>query len=69
MRKIKRGKIEADLAELLRDFIIDKGLTIADVSKAVGCSPHTISRWIRGQQSMKLITWEKLNAYIDNYED
>ena len=64
----KRGTVESELAQQLRDFIVDKGLTHTHVAKQIKCSPHTITRWLTGQQSMKLDTWDKIQTYINNYE-
>lgn len=67
-KKRTRGKIEIMYATRVSNFIERNDITITALAKGVGCSYHTINRWLLKDQSMQLDTLDAIIKYMERYE-
>lgn len=55
----------ATMSDVLRAAVAASGLTLAAIHEATGVQPASLSRFLRGERSMRLDLADKLAAYFD----
>lgn len=55
----------ATMSDVLRAAVADSGLTLAALHAATGVQPASLSRFLRGERSMRLDLADKLAAFLN----
>jgi len=57
-------KSQAPLTDVLRRAVLDSGTSLLKLAKATGVERMSISRFVRGERSLRLDKADKLAAYF-----
>jgi ribosomal protein L25 (general stress protein Ctc) len=63
--KIKCGKVDGQCKDKLIKFMNESGQSALQVARASGKHHAIIYDWLQGKKSMKLDTWDLINAHIE----